>query len=212
MIEAHIVGGQVMGMVLVLSFLPSTSTHPYVVMADWLGFWFRSIFGVTFMMMVYQYERYHQYCSVDRWELSMREQLNPGSGEGVQPLGKRSQLQSLPRTYMNLFDWLFLPVSGLLFLTLPQLHSHCMHLFTDKLDYSVAGKPTCTQVLTESNLSHPTYENYVVNLVPKSISNNSLSTESDTSSRGDSGFYEFENVGGKPLSPSMFKNTVDDFF
>jgi hypothetical protein len=209
MIEAHIVGGQVMGMVLVLSFLPVTSTHPYVVMANWVGFWFRNIFGVTFVMMVYQYEKYHQYCSVDRWELSMREQLNPGSGEGVQPLGKRSQLQSPARTYMNMFDWLCLPFSGFFFLTLPQLHSHFIHLFTDQLDYSVAGKPVYMQILPESNLFSPTYENY---LVTKSISNNSLSTESDTSSRGDSGFYEFDNVVGKPLSPSMFKNSIDDFF
>lgn len=211
MCEAHIVMGQVLGLVFIASVLPaSSSSHPYVLMANFLGSWIRTIFGITFIVMLIFYEKYHQYVSVERWTLSMQEQLHAGSGEGVQPLGRRSQLSS-HRSWYNVIDWVFLPVSGLLYLTIPQLHAHILHLITDKLDYTVAGKPP----IIEKELPQTQYSDLLETVIVQSRSNGSLSTteEGDSnSSRGDSGFYDFDPSAipvGKPLSPSMFSQKTN---
>ena len=109
-------------------------------LVSWIGGWTRFIFGFALVLMLFYYEKYHQYVSVDRWELSMQEQLQPGSGQGVQRLGKRSQLVSA-RSWYHLADWACMPFTALLSLTLPQLHASLLNLFDDKLDYNVAGKP-----------------------------------------------------------------------
>jgi Glycosyl transferase family group 2 len=204
MTEAHIVMGQVLALVAIAAITrPETSGHPYVLLVTSLGGTLRAIFGVAFIVMLFFYEKYHQYVSVDRWALSMQEQLHAGSGEGVMPLGKRSQLSS-PRTWTSAFDWVWLPVAGMLYLTLPQLHAHVLHLWTDKLDYTVAPKPPIA-----APVSHFWK---LENVIVQSRSNGSLSTEEDSGSvqsRGDSGFFEFE--GGKgPLTPGMWAQRTRD--
>lgn len=208
MAEAHIAMGQVFFMVGVTTLFPMLAgSHPYVVLVTWLGGWIRAIFGLTFVAMLFFYEKYHRFVSEHRWTLSMQEQLHAGSGEGVQPLGKRSQLRSV-RQWYSIFDWAWLPVCGILYLVIPQIHAHIIHLFTDKLIYTVAGKPHISTIH-----SLPDLQSVIVN----SISNNSLATttteEGDANSvnsRGDSGFYDFDGVKGPPYSPKMWGKQSND--
>lgn len=215
--EAHILMGQIFALVAIATlFPPEAGEHPYVVLATWLGGWVRFIFGISFVATLVLYEKYHQYVSKERWELSMQEQLRAGSGQGVQPLGKQSQLVSI-RTWRHCLDWVCLPVTGLLYLTFPQFHAHILHLFTDKLDYTVAGKPP---VVTHHHFAAPGTDleaNNPSGSIVASRSNNSLMSastaveeafdSSSVNSRGDSGFYDFDPAAvkpGAPYSPSMW--------
>ncbi|KAI8804531.1 glycosyl transferase family group 2-domain-containing protein [Cladochytrium replicatum] len=59
----------------------------------------------------------------------------------VQHLGMRASHQSQREYPRNLFDWLTIPIAGFFFYVAPQFHAQLTQLFTDQLDYKVAGKP-----------------------------------------------------------------------
>ncbi|KAI8995789.1 hypothetical protein BC832DRAFT_595932 [Gaertneriomyces semiglobifer] len=65
-----------------------------------------------------------------------------GTNLRVQHLGRRSQLRSSRQYPRNLLDWFTIPVAGFLFYVCPQFHAQMTHLFTERLDYKVAAKPT----------------------------------------------------------------------
>ena len=212
--EAHVIMGQfILICITTALFIPAESgssfagafwrlfsdagVHPIVELALSVGFFIRPIFGLFVVAAAYEYERYQWWCGVERWKLSELEQTQPGSGQNVSHLGKRSKLV-FKRTWLNVLDWLGLPISGFLYLTLPQVFAQCMQLFTDKLDYKVASKPTFTlfdeklqlrQVITDTTFS------------------TNLTTEKQDY-RADSGFYEFEQYENDRLSPSMWKEKV----
>ncbi|KAI8909557.1 hypothetical protein EDD86DRAFT_190817 [Gorgonomyces haynaldii] len=198
-VEAHLAMGQVFLLMatsaIVLQF-PGVS--PFVLYLDQIGAWVRLLFAPFFVMMLYQHHLYHQWNADQRWRLSMHEQMQAGSGQGVQPLGRQPRLQSVRKWY-NVFDYVFLPIAGFLYLTLPQFHAHVLQLFMEKLDYTVAGKPTIekepVQDLFPTSRSTQLLSSYVAEEGESAIS---------ISSRGDSGFYDFEPKQGAPYSPSMW--------
>jgi hypothetical protein len=189
----------------------SSDPHPILQTALNLGLWLRFLTLPPLLLMLVFYEKYHQWGSSDRWEYNNRSNLSK-----VQYLGRRPTLVST-RTNWNLTDWFYIPVSGLLFLTFPQLHAHMLQLWTDKLDYKVASKPPLEMrpvsqielvplvgIMTESNSDNEESVNR---------SNKFFLDDANSSvSHGDSGFFEFEADGtvntsspsGKRSSP--FRN------
>ncbi|KAJ8322558.1 hypothetical protein BDV3_004132 [Batrachochytrium dendrobatidis] len=249
------------------SLLSEQEVHPYVSLAASLGGYIRTICAIPFIVMIYNYEKYFFWVSTERWIWSLREQVRPGSGQRVQPLGKRSQLVST-RNVFSLLDWLALPACGILFLASPQIHAQILQLFTDRLDYAVASKPTlagksgahpsvssglvpldAVEVIPLESVQHQNSPSMMAQLskdaavsytsnhnsgqstltasrtntaslkpAPRGArpmqSRNSIVSAQDSidcistvSSRGDSGFYEFDDShfpADVPLSPSQF--------
>ncbi|KAH6578858.1 hypothetical protein BASA50_000115 [Batrachochytrium salamandrivorans] len=240
-------------------FFSEQEVHPYVNLAVGLGGYIRAVCTIPFLLMIYNYEKYFFWVSTERWIWSLREQVRPGSGQRVQPLGKRSQLVST-RSVFNVLDWFALPVCGILFLASPQIHAQVLQIFTDRLDYAVASKPTLSgkhnshapltppdtsiplesvkvlqsnhrsitppiaqlSLRTGSDLPYPTADSgsmahSAVLSTPRDQGSSQGSflfvrdttgTKSSGSSRGDSGFYEFDDssllANGLPVSPSQF--------
>ncbi|KAI9101815.1 glycosyl transferase family group 2-domain-containing protein [Phlyctochytrium arcticum] len=152
-------------------YLSSDPVHPYVELALNVSFWVRMVIVVPNVIMIWYYEQYHQWVGFERWalqptsaptsvnvktpypahrvdsaldlssDLSHPSPIN-NSGPQVQHLGKRSQLSSRRSFPVNLLDWFTIPVAGFCFYVLPQFHAQISHLFTDRLDYKVAAKPT----------------------------------------------------------------------
>ena len=186
--EAHTMMSQVIIMNLLSAILNRWSDSPYVAFTAWVGV--RAGFiGVSMTIFsFYFYEKYHQWASVDRWNLSMNEELIPGSGQGVQRLGKRSVLKS-PRNWYTVLDYLLLPVSGLFYLALPQFHAHFLHLFSVHLDYTVAAKPIMNLTSTDEQVS--------ISVNEENSDHCTIDVEAATKavSRGDSGFYEYDGKG-----------------
>ncbi|KAH6588753.1 hypothetical protein BASA50_003966 [Batrachochytrium salamandrivorans] len=145
------------------SFLTTVETvHPVVLFALNAGFWIRMASVMVNIPTFYYYEKYHQWVGFDRWNLQDRseglsgrridsaadlsyipEGVFPGYDQPkVQYIGLRPQLAS-PRIYPQaVLDWIATPLSGLFFYAGPQYHAQLAHLFTDRLDYKVAAKPT----------------------------------------------------------------------
>ncbi|KNC97229.1 uncharacterized protein SPPG_07616 [Spizellomyces punctatus DAOM BR117] len=152
-------------------YLSSDPVHPYVELALNVSFWTRMTIVIPNVIMIWYYEKYHQWVGFERWalqEAQMRESQTLKVGEArrvdsatdlsgetmghvkiasshahlrVQHLGKRAQLSSERRYPRNLFDWFTIPVAGFLFYVMPQFHAQICHLFTERLDYKVAAKP-----------------------------------------------------------------------
>ncbi|KAJ3367407.1 hypothetical protein HDU91_001458 [Kappamyces sp. JEL0680] len=74
-------------------------------------------------------EHYLVWVGVHRWDLYKDR------------LGKRSSLQ-VRRRWWDTLDWFASPISGVLYIVIPQFVTHTMQLYTDMLDYVVAAKPT----------------------------------------------------------------------
>ncbi|KAL2917612.1 hypothetical protein HK105_202898 [Polyrhizophydium stewartii] len=144
------------------SFVSQMPVPSVVIFALNVGFWTRAVCVPLNVFAWYYYEKYHQWVGFDRWNLQDRSEGMPGRRvdsaadlsyipEGVLPgydqpkvqyLGLRPQLAS-PRIYpWALFDWIATPLSGVFFFVGPQYHAQLSHLFTDRLDYKVAAKPT----------------------------------------------------------------------
>jgi hypothetical protein len=203
LLEAHMVMGQVFAaMILTSLFIPrgeqplalaesfwsffsTRGVHPYVELVLDLSDWVRLVGAIPMVAGIIYYERYQRWVGFDRWAYSLQEQLHPGSGYGVSILGKRPTLMSR-RTLWKLLDWTALPICGFFFLTLPQMHAEFLQLFTDSLDYVVAGKPTLQNTISRST---------------------SAISDKTMSSRADSGFYEFDDSDLKDgrMSPSMWR-------
>ncbi|KAJ3023355.1 hypothetical protein HKX48_003466 [Thoreauomyces humboldtii] len=134
----------------------------------------------------------------------------------VQHLGKRSQLASERQYPRNLFDWFTIPVAGFLFYVLPQFHAQVSHLFTDRLDYKVAAKPTLNNPhklqldlpSTVQDANHPHMSGTLAPDVKTPFLMTHVkvvhSTEHDSRSvkTQDSGFFE-EYVGGHGVERSV---------
>lgn len=177
MAEANFAMGHFFSLVAISSFQLVESTHPYVIGAHWLGGWIRFICTMAYVVSLYYYEKYQRWSAIDRWELSKAEKENAGCGQGVMDLGKRSELKYVRRWY-QIMDWLLIPLSGVFFLTLPQLHAHSLHLVTDKLDYKVAGKP----LISESILGEL--------VTSGSMDSIASLAEADEDKRADSGYFQ----------------------
>jgi hypothetical protein len=182
------------------SLFTSAEAHPYIYAALEFGGWIRFLAIFPFVTTIFFYEKYHHQVGTLRWNARTNSSKN---------LGKRSSLQST-RAFSNLLDWTALPICGPLFLTLPQIHAHFIHLFTDKIDYTVAAKPT---VLVRSRpLSEIELESIVVEEGPEELQDGKSTIS--LSSRGDSGFFDFEDNNRSrtpsPLHyiPSPLNNTV----
>jgi hypothetical protein len=160
----------------------SRGVHPYVELVLAMGDWVRLAGAIPMVSGIIFYERYQRWVGVERWVHSLQEQLHPGSGKGVSNLGKRPTLMS-KRTLWTLLDWTALPICGFLFLSIPQFHAQVLQLYTDSLDYVVAGKPT-------------------MNTISRSTS---AVSDKTMGSRADSGFYDFDGHEEGRMSPSMWR-------
>lgn len=140
-LECHVLVGQVFLMMLISqNIIPtadgtgwfwnkfsSEEVHPYVSLATWIGARSQNFVGFIFLFAIMYYEKYQKFAGVERWQ----------AGE---KLGIRSRIQS-KRSWMNLIEWLAIPLVGLIFMVLPQVYVHIYQIFTDSLEYVVAGKP-----------------------------------------------------------------------
>ncbi|KAI8894982.1 hypothetical protein BC833DRAFT_567884, partial [Globomyces pollinis-pini] len=124
---------------------------PVVQLAVYIASWMRIICLIPTVLTWYYYEKYHQWVGFERW--SLQETLHNVSSFGqekqssfpnpdmpVQYLGKRASLVS-PRNRIHIFDWIFAGPSAFFFYVMPMFHAQLSHLYTDRLDYKVAGKP-----------------------------------------------------------------------
>ncbi|KAI9357260.1 glycosyl transferase family group 2-domain-containing protein [Zopfochytrium polystomum] len=158
LLEAHIMVGHLISLIIMTSILipvgPEPSViavsfwesvtvkgiHPALILAlDFCG-WVRFSTVLPMFFVILNYEKYHHWVGTERWRLSELGLSAPAGSPKVQPLGLRSQLVSV-RTKWNLFDWLALPISGFLFQCAPQVTAQISQLWTDRLDYTVAAKP-----------------------------------------------------------------------
>jgi hypothetical protein len=199
------------------SLITEESAHPYLIAAMELGGWIRFVAFLPFVVTLVYYEKYHQWASADRWSYSLREQVSP-SGLGSTSafyLGKRPTLVSV-RSRWHLLDYVCLPVTGFLFLTLPQLQAHLSQLFTDKIDYVVAAKPSLdvrlrpvSEIVVEDLQMEPLLTS--IHIPSSQEDGSSLGSASEqqqdvtyilddtkssitVSSRGDSGFFDFDDT------------------
>ncbi|KAI9206376.1 glycosyl transferase family group 2-domain-containing protein [Polychytrium aggregatum] len=116
------------------------SLHPYVELAVFVGGYMRFFCAIPFLCQLFYYERYHRWVGFERWK---QDGLLP-----VSRLGRRTQL-SAERSLWYALDWLTLPVVGALFAVLPTMRAQICHLWTNNLDYVVAGKPTVAPLKPE---------------------------------------------------------------
>lgn len=173
----------------------SSDPHPILQSALALGVWLRLLALPPLILMLVFYEKYHQWGSSGRWE---RDSLLDVSL--ARHLGKRPTLVSIRSSWWLLSDWLFIPISGILFLTSPQLHAHIFQLFTDKLDYKVAAKPVLemrpVSQIELAPLTSVTAESMSDNEDGSARNNRFFLDDNNSSvSHGDSGFFEFEPDG-----------------
>ncbi|KAJ3273435.1 hypothetical protein HDV01_004505 [Terramyces sp. JEL0728] len=129
-----------------------TPVHPAVLFACNLAGWLRFIGFFPTVATWFYYEKYHQWCGFDRWNLQETIENPPITARDitvvnvndnslkVQYLGKRPSLYS-PRTKTNYCDWIIGGIGSPIFYIIPMLHAQLSHLFTDRLDYKVAAKP-----------------------------------------------------------------------
>lgn len=214
-LECHIFVGQVLLMMLICkNFIPTEDTsswlwdllsggsavHPYVHLALVSGNWITQFAGVSFVFAVIYYEKYQYWSGVRRWELAFCEELHPGTGEGVQPLGIHSRLKAV-RSWANMVEWFFIPVVGLIFMVLPQVQVHISQMWTNSLTYVVAAKPKHEERKEEQSV-----ETCTVSVLGGAADQQQAQPVRDVriaikEERGDSGFYEFE---GSAMPPSDY--------
>lgn len=176
MFEAHILMGQAIFLILSSIIYQAPSTHLYVLSAYRFGKVVSTIAFLVSLTNIYFYEKYHKHVSIDRWQQSQE------TKHLIHKLGKRPNLV-YTRKWYQLSDWALVPVSGILFLALPQLYAHACQIFTDQLEYQVAAKPSIP-IRTEyiSNVDEISW------VVPRN-------TPSAHSKRYDSGYYDIEMDG-----------------
>ncbi|KAJ3095935.1 hypothetical protein HDU96_000986 [Phlyctochytrium bullatum] len=127
--------------------ITTESVHPFMVWILDLCGWIRFIGLIPVIFTVRYYEKYHHWVGIERWRLSALGSAQPTAtvngkaGLRVQPLGRRAQLVT-QRSAWNFLDWAAVPFSGLFFHTIPMIVAQTSQLWTDRLDYKVAAKPT----------------------------------------------------------------------
>ncbi|KAJ3029195.1 UNVERIFIED_CONTAM: hypothetical protein HDU68_012782 [Siphonaria sp. JEL0065] len=147
--------------------LTDEAVHPIVILVCNICGYIRILSLLSIVALAYYYEQYQRWVGNTRWKLSHQgesQQLTTehsqfvngvhiGVGKRVQHLGRRAGLETV-RTRLNYFDWFAIPVTGLLFQALPQIQTQIMQLWTDRLDYVVAARPS----LKNHPASHPVPE------------------------------------------------------
>lgn len=188
-------------------FFAEENLHPYVVLAVSIGGWIQAITTPLYILGVYYYESYQHWVGVKRWDLSYREQFNPGTGEKVKPLGIRSKLQS-KRGLLNYLEWVCIPLVGLLFMAVPQLEVHISQMWTNKLTYVVAAKPQHAEKTSGKREAGPIVQPLTVaSVTPPMLSRLEVKPIQD---RGDSGFFEFNGStqgSEEEFHPDMWSKT-----
>ena len=225
LLEAHVVMGHLFFMLFAVSYIvPFRSYSPLSFLYGSLSLsemnWFTD-FSVYFassirllaivpnVIMIYYYEKYHQWVAVDRWRLQCAKVNNMVGRridsaveiseysdrnddllipQAVQHLGRRSQLV-YKRSKYDVIDFAALLISGFYFFVIPQFHAQICHLWTNSLEYKVASKPSLSKIkpLTDPE---PIYENPAFEFSIKVDSFETHSFASNRSSRGDEGFFE----------------------
>ncbi|KAJ3074611.1 hypothetical protein HDU98_010799 [Podochytrium sp. JEL0797] len=131
------------------------AVHPFVVLVCEICGYLRTISLVSVIFCAYYYEQYQRWVGNTRWSLSMAGESQPlttestqrvngvsvGIGKRVGHLGRRAGLETV-RTKWNYLDWFAIPVTGLLYQALPQIQTQIMQLWTDRIDYVVAARPS----------------------------------------------------------------------
>ncbi|KAJ3249355.1 hypothetical protein HDU78_003140 [Chytriomyces hyalinus] len=82
----------------------------------------------------------HASATANRGAAANREMAAHARSEGVVLLGKRSALVSKPRQWFNYFEWILFPVVAL-YLVAMMCYAALFQIWTNRLDYVVAGKP-----------------------------------------------------------------------
>ncbi|KAI9329484.1 hypothetical protein BDR26DRAFT_939331 [Obelidium mucronatum] len=143
------------------------AVHPIVILACNICGYIRITSLLTVIACAYYYEQYQRWVGNTRWKLSKMGDSQPltteqsqyvngihiGVGKRVQHLGRRAELETV-RTRWNYLDWFAIPITGLFYQALPQIQTQIMQLWTDRLDYVVAARPT----LKNHPASHPVPE------------------------------------------------------
>jgi hypothetical protein len=220
LLEAHIIMGHLFFMIFVVSYIvPSRSSSPLSFIygswatAEFDGFMnfalstcatIRLILLIPNIVMIYFYEKYHQWVAVDRWKSQKSKSLmgrrvdsaveinseesNDLLLKTVQHLGRRPQLVYRRMPY-DVLDFLALILSGLLFFVIPQFHSQICHLWTNSLEYQVASKPSLSK---NKYFAAPTdsHDNQTLPFSIKVDYHETQSLKSNRSSKGDEGFFE----------------------
>ncbi|RKP00797.1 hypothetical protein CXG81DRAFT_12802 [Caulochytrium protostelioides] len=115
--------------------------HPTLALAVRFCTMLQGVATVPYLFIAVFYERYYAWVSRDRWALQT--QANPADAQTrrVSRLGRRPALTAV-RSRRHWFDWALAPVVGLAFVAIPQCIVQWKHLWTDRLTYAVAAKPT----------------------------------------------------------------------
>ncbi|KAJ3344180.1 hypothetical protein HDU83_005309 [Entophlyctis luteolus] len=145
------------------SALTTHGIHPVVVLASDVCGYIRLVSLLSVVALAVYYERYHAWVGALRWQYSAAAAaegvgavitterdarlfgIHVGPGKRVQHLGRRPGLQSLRsvgvRRWRVYFDWCALPITALLYQSIPQFHAQLLQLWTDALVYETAAKP-----------------------------------------------------------------------
>ncbi|KAI8848771.1 hypothetical protein BC829DRAFT_417372 [Chytridium lagenaria] len=144
LLEAHIILGHFAFCLAFWESLTTESIHPFLLFALDICGWIRFFAIFPLLSTIRTYEHYHHWVGIERWRLSALGNAQPPGRPKVQPLGRRAQLKSV-RTMWCLLDWCTLPLTGLMFHTFPQVHAQIAQLWTNRLDYKVAAKPSLSK-------------------------------------------------------------------
>jgi hypothetical protein len=220
LLEAHIVMGHLFFMLFAVgTILPLRSYSPISFLyGSWATAelnWFMNfaLTASTFIriaaiipngIIIFYYEKYHQWVAVDRWKLQRSksmmgrrvdsaveihcEENNDLLPTTVQHMGKRPQLV-YKRSKYDVFDFAALLLSGIYFFVIPQFHAQICHLWTNSLEYTVASKPSLLKKKLLAN-PEPIYDTQTLEFSIKVDSFETHSFASNRSSRGDEGFFE----------------------
>ena len=136
------------------------------------GYWLCDIYSLfvvpNLFISLFIYQKYHQWCGVDRWAIQERilakdrgfetaivgdrkiqrkksYLVDPLTNEHIHHLGIRSQICSIRKPW-HIIDIVLMPFASFLYYVFPCIQAQLQHLITNKLDYKVAGKPQLKMV------------------------------------------------------------------
>ena len=150
------------------SYFTTAPVDPTLATLNVIANYIRIIGTIFFIGGVYFYEKYQTWSGVSRWQ-----------SEFAQSLGIRPKLQ-FKRPWYAVFDWFAIPITGILYLVLPQLQVHVSQIFTENLDYVVAAKPTVTESALHSLANHPAALNRAASCVTVVVVNEEADLELKT--------------------------------
>ncbi|KAJ3214763.1 hypothetical protein HK099_006679 [Clydaea vesicula] len=141
--------------------LTTSSVHPYVELISKISAFTQLLILIPNVLILIYYQKYHKFVGFERWILQpmdKKESLTINSKSKffqrshlskanknfkVSRLGRRPTLFSERSLKKQFVEGLFTPIFvGVLYYLIPVFFCQIKQLFTDKLDYQVAGKPT----------------------------------------------------------------------